>query len=75
MLKWLETNKDWCQVPDQIVETVKLDQSRAGEMRGKACKALAQQEEMKKKAAQGGGSGLMGGDGLTGSFKIPQGAM
>ena len=75
-VKWLETNKDWCQVPDQILQGVKQDHARALEMRGKACKAAAQQAAMEKKAKEGGGSsGLLGGDGLTGSFKLPQGAL
>jgi hypothetical protein len=75
-VKWLDANKDWCQVPEHIVANIKADHARATEMRGKACKAAAQQAQMEKRAREGGGSsGLLGGDGLTGSFKLPQGAM
>jgi hypothetical protein len=75
-VKWLEANKDWCQVPDQILASVKQDHARAVDMRGKACKAAAQQAAMEKKAREGGSSsGLLGGDGLTGSFRMPQGAL
>ena len=75
-VKWLETNKDWCQVPDRSSKSSSKDHARALEMRGKACKAAAQQAAMEKRAKEGGGSsGLLGGDGLTGSFRMPQGAL
>jgi hypothetical protein len=77
-VKWLETNKDWCQVPDAFVENIKSDHARSVEMRTNACKAAAQQAAMEKKAkeaAGGGGSGLLGGGGLTGSYRMPQGAL
>jgi hypothetical protein len=74
-VKWLETNKDWCQIPDQVIENIKKDHARAVDLRGQACKAAAQQAAMEKKAKEGGGSGLLGGDGLTGSYRMPQGAL
>jgi hypothetical protein len=77
-VKWLEANKDWCQVPDPFVENIKSDHARSVEMRTNACKAAAQQAAMEKKAkeaASGGGSGLLGGGGLTGSYRMPQGAL
>jgi hypothetical protein len=74
-LKWLDANKEWCQIPDQFVESFKTDHTRALDFRGKACKAASQQAIMEKKAKEGGSSGLLGGDGLTGSFKLPQGAL
>ena len=74
-LKWLEANKDWCQVPDAFADGVKADHGKAVSIRGKACAAASQQAEMQKRAKEGEGSGLLGGDGLTGSYKIPQGAL
>jgi hypothetical protein len=74
-VKWLETNKEWCQIPDALIENIKQDHARALDFRGKACKAAAQQAAMEKKAKEGSSSGLLGGDGLTGSFKMPQGAL
>jgi hypothetical protein len=75
-LKWLEGNKDWCQVPDQIAEGFKQSQQQAKDARGKACQIAAQMNEMEKKAkeAQRGGGNPFGG-GLTGEYKIPQGAL
>ncbi len=74
-LKWLEANKDWCQIPEAFVENIRKDHEQAVSVRGKACKAAAQQAALEKKARQQQGSGLLGGDGLTGSYKIPQGAL
>jgi hypothetical protein len=76
MLKWAETNKDWCHVPDHFVEGIKNDHEKVLKIRGQACGAAAKQAELEKKARSGqGGSGLLGGDGLEGTFKIPQGAL
>lgn len=75
-LKWAESNKDWCQIPDQFVEGIKTDHEKVTKIRGQACTAAAKQAEMQKNAAQGGGpQGLLGGEGLEGSFKIPKGAL
>lgn len=75
-VKWLEANKDWCQIPGPFIENIKADHVRAQDLRGKACKAAAQQAAMEKKAKEGAGrSGLLGGDGLTGSYRLPQGAL
>lgn len=77
-LKWAELNKDWCQVPDQFIQGIKQDHDKIVKIRGQACSVAAKQTEMEKKAAsgQGGGpAGLLGGGGLEGSYKIPQGAL
>ena len=78
-VKWLDANKDWCQIPDHLAENIRRDHKRASDLKGQACNAAAQQAAMEKKARaaqqQGSGGGLLGGDGLTGSFKMPQGAL
>jgi hypothetical protein len=82
-LKWMEANKDWCSIPEPFVENMKGDHAKAAELRSKACTAAAQVSAMEKKAraaqqdsAGGGGAGgTLGGPGLTGSFKLPQGAL
>ena len=75
-VKWLDANKEWCQVPDTFASGIKADHGRAVSIRGKACAAASQQAAMQKRAKEGGeGSGLLGGGGLTGSYKIPQGAL
>jgi hypothetical protein len=75
-LKWAESNKDWCQVPDNFVEGLKADHERVVKMRGRACMFAAKQAEMEKKGGSGGqGGGLLGGGGLEGTYRIPQGAL
>jgi len=74
-LKWMEANKDWCQVPDALLENIRNDHGQAQKLRANACKVAAQVADMEKKAKSGGQTGLLGGEGLTGSYKIPQGAM
>jgi hypothetical protein len=74
-LKWAETNKDWCQVPDQFIEGIKTDHEKVSKVRGQACSVAAKQAEMEKKAAQSGPPGPFGGAGLEQPYKMPQGAM
>ena len=75
-LKWLDTNKDWCQIPDQVVENLKQEHTKVKEIRGQACQAAAKLTQMEKQARQQqqqGGNPF--GGGLTGQYKIPQGAL
>ena len=81
-LKWVGTNKDWCQIPDDFVNGFKADNVRASNFRGQACKAAAQQATMQKRAQQqqqqttNSPFGVpQGGDILTGPMRIPQGAL
>jgi hypothetical protein len=81
-IAWLDANKDWCQIPDQFASSFKEDHGRVSDLKGKACQAAAQQAEMMRKArqqaqqqAQGAGGGMLGGPGLTGQYKMPQGAL
>lgn len=77
-VKWIEANKDWCSIPDTFLQGMKSDHEKATSLRTKACHAAAQQAAMQKKARQaqqGAGGGLLGGPGLTGEYKIPQGAL
>ncbi|MDJ1160021.1 hypothetical protein QNA08_17545 [Chelatococcus sp. SYSU_G07232] len=75
-LKWVEANKDWCQIPDQFSTGLKNDHEKAVSIRGRACQVAAQQAQMEKRAKEGGGLlGGGGGDILTGPTRIPQGAL
>jgi hypothetical protein len=74
-VKWMNTNKDWCGVPDQLIANLKTDNEKVSNFRGQACKAAAQIEEMKKNGGQPGQGGLLGGNGLSGEMKIPSGAL
>ncbi len=79
-IKWIEANKEWCSIPDSFAQGFKADNQKVGEVRTKVCNMAAQATKMeaqaRAQAANGGGAGgLLGGPGLTGSFKMPQGAL
>ncbi len=78
-LKWITANKEWCSIPDSFAEGFKADHVKVGGIRAKICGAAAQQVKLeaqaRAQAQNGGGGGLLGGPGLTGSFKLPQGAL
>lgn len=77
ILKWMETNKDWCQIPDQAVQTMRDDQGKIKDLRGQACNAAAKLAQMEKQARQQQQqqSGNPFGGGLTGQYTMPKGAL
>ena len=79
-LKWITANKEWCSIPDSFAEGFKADHLKVSGIKTKVCTVAAQASKMEAQAraqAQngGGGGGLLGGPGLTGSLKMPQGAL
>ena len=78
-LKWIATNKEWCSIPDSFSEGFKADHAKVGAIRTKVCGIAAQASKMeaqaRAQAENGGGGGLLGGPGLSGSFRMPQGAL
>lgn len=77
LLKWVDANRDWCQIPEGFVTGIREDHGRATKIRGQACGAAAKQAQMEKQARDGGsgGGGLLGGAGLSGASRLPQGAL
>lgn len=78
-LKWITANKEWCSIPDSFAEGFKTDHTKVVGIRTKVCAVAAQATKMESQARaqaeNGGGGGLLGGPGLTGSLKMPQGAL
>ena len=79
-LKWITANKEWCSIPDSFSEGFKADHNKVAAIRTKVCGIAAQASKMEAQAktqAQngGGGGGLLGGPGLSGAFRMPQGAL
>ncbi|GJD35892.1 hypothetical protein [Methylobacterium aerolatum] len=78
-LKWISANREWCSIPDSFSEGFKADHERVQGIRTQICKVAAQATKMeaqaRAQAQNGGGGGLLGGPGLSGSFKLPQGAL
>jgi hypothetical protein len=78
-LKWITANKEWCSIPDSFAEGFKADHVKVSGIKTKVCGVAAQASKMeaqaRAQAQNGGGGGLLGGPGLTGSLKMPQGAL
>ena len=78
-MKWIAANKEWCSIPDSFAEGFKADHTKVVGIRTKICGIAAQATKMeaqaRTQAQNGGGGGLLGGPGLTGQFKMPQGAL
>lgn len=84
-IAWANTNKDWCQIPDQFIEGLTADNANANKIRGQACNAVKQQAVMTQRARaaqarqaqQKGGAGTFGGaDSVTGGpVRVPPGAL
>jgi hypothetical protein len=78
IISWIETNGAWCQVPEQVAESIKGQQGQISKVRGQACNAASQQAKMEAQARQGRAAlppGTIGGDGITGPLRLPQGAL
>jgi hypothetical protein len=82
VLKFMDVNKDWCQIPDQFVENMKTDHTRSNKIRGQACNAASQQaraiqQQQKAQQQQQQDRGVFGGaDVVTGGpWRVPQGAL
>ena len=78
-MKWITANKEWCSIPDSFADGFKADHTKVVGIRTKICGVAAQAAKMeaqaRTQAQNGGGGGLLGGPGLTGQFKMPQGAL
>jgi hypothetical protein len=74
--KWVDENKDWCQIPDQMVEQLKTGAGQAQRARGQACGAAKQQSaaiaraRAQQRNAQGGGAPPVGS-----GVRLPSGAL
>jgi hypothetical protein len=78
-MKWITANKEWCSIPDSFSVGFKADHEKVTGIRTQICGVAAQATKMeaqaRAQAQNGGGGGLLGGPGLSGSFKLPQGAL
>jgi hypothetical protein len=52
MLAYMEKNKNWCSIPDAIIEQVKGGAEKTTQVAGQACKIAAQARQMQQQAQQ-----------------------
>jgi hypothetical protein len=78
VLKWMTENKDWCQIPDALVEQLQTASGQVSKSRGQACSAaknqasqIARARAAQARAQQGGGGAPPIGSGV----RLPQGAL
>jgi hypothetical protein len=78
VLKWMTENKDWCQIPDALVEQLQTASGQVSKSRGQACTAaknqagqIARARAAQARAQQGGG----GTPPVGSSVRLPQGAL
>jgi len=67
MKAWMIKNKEWCQIPDQLLENVKQGFAKTPQYEKNACAAAAQM----RRAAEGGGAGPIN----QPSVKLPAGPL
>jgi hypothetical protein len=56
-IAYMEKNKDWCQIPDEIINQLKETHAKSVGFAAKACTVAAQMKKIKEQAAQGGAAG------------------
>ncbi len=74
LIAWLTENKDWCQIPDQLIEQVQGASAQASRSRATACQAAKNQANQQARARaqqQGASSAPAVGSGV----RLPQGAL
>ncbi len=74
LIAWMTENKDWCQIPDQLIEQVQGAAAQASRSRGTACQAAKNQANQVARARaqqQGAASAPAVGSGV----RLPQGAL
>lgn len=72
MLKWMEDNMAWCQLPDALVEDFKKTAAQGVKVRGQACTAAKREAQMRAQQQQGGGQR---GPAVGGGVQLPKGAL
>jgi hypothetical protein len=72
VIAWMTENKDWCQIPDQVVEQLQEAGTQATTSRDTACTAAKNQQSQidRAKAQQQGGPPPVGS-----GVRLPQGAL
>lgn len=68
MLKWMEDNKEWCQIPEPFIEDFRKGTAQGVKARGQTCAAA-------KREAEGGGAAAPRGPAPGSGIPLPKGAL
>jgi hypothetical protein len=55
LIAYMEKNKDWCSIPDEVLGNLKSSHAKSVEFGGRACVAAAKMKKMQEQQANGGG--------------------
>lgn len=58
MLNYMSKNKEWCNIPDNVVDGFKQARAKTQTFATQACAAAVKMKQMQEQAAQGGGPGM-----------------
>lgn len=70
MKNWMIKNKDWCAIPDNVIDDMKAGFAKTPQIANQACNAAAQMKKMQNAQAGGGG-----GPAAAPSVKLPTGPL
>lgn len=70
LIKWMTDNKEWCQVPDQMLEQLKQANGQTQKVRGQACTAAKREAQ-----GQAAGGAPRGAPPPGAGVRLPQGAL
>jgi hypothetical protein len=74
MLEWMASNKEWCQLGDEILQQFEAGKAQANSVRDQACTMAKKEQEMLSRARAQQGS--QGGASTPGSgVQLPKGAL
>jgi hypothetical protein len=54
LLAYMTKNKDWCSIPDEVINSLKTAHAKSAGFSAKACTVAAQMRKMKEQQAAGG---------------------
>ena len=72
MKTWMVKNKDWCSIPEDVIENMKQGFARTPQIAAQACNAAAQVRKMQQ---QGGRQAQGGGGAPAPAVKLPSGPL
>jgi hypothetical protein len=77
LIKWMEDNKDWCQLPDELLTQAKSGTQNTVRAQNQACGAAAQQARQLRqlREQQAGGGGQPRAPAVGSGVRLPQGAL
>ncbi len=55
LIAYMEKNKDWCGIPDDVLDNLKTNHAKSAALSAKACKVAGELKKMKEQQADGGG--------------------